>query len=336
MITKFNNFVNEGVVDKMTPKSHEYIRNHVKDYTPDQKLTLGCQQGILWLVKEAIEEGANYNNYSVLGDASRYNQLEIVKYLIEDMGVDVNINDDYALKNAVINGRTDITEYLIDKGANVNYRNGYLFYISWDKMEADMCRLLVKKGLDLQSFVDNSDITFHPAFRNFIKLHFPNIDVSKMKLIKNDKTKFWESVNYSFKNDYWKSRYGKHFDNINNAKPGDVLDNEDVYLLVEYLTSQAGKYEESFDEEEGGDLGERLERYRKYRLEEVPVDRIDLTEWSVDKDVVREYRDLYTETHSYPPIVLDHRYGIIDGIHRANGLKLAGLDKILAFVGIKN
>jgi hypothetical protein len=326
----YKDFVNESITDKMTPIDREYIQNHVKDFTPDMKLTIACQQGILWLVEEAIEEGANYNTWTFLSDACRYGQLDVVKYLVEEKGVDIHILDELPLKNTVINGKTDIAEYLIDKGANVNVENGRLFYAAWDCMHVDMCRLLVKKGLDLQSFIKSKP--FPIELKYFVEHHFPQIDVSEFK-VKKEKSKIQEAITWNFNKPIDEQRYKKHLDVVMNAKVGDVLSNEDIYQYIEYLTIQADKFEYSFVD---GDLAERIEEYSNYILKELLLDALDLTEWEVDRDIANEYRLQYLKGKEYPPIVVDSEYSIIDGIHRANGLKRAGLTKILAFVGIEN
>jgi len=142
----------------------------------------------------------------------------------------------------------------------------------------------------------------------------------------------FESINYTFKNLYNEQRYKKHLDKINNAKVGDILENEDIYLFIEYLVIQADKFEDCFVE---GDLGDRLEKYDNYKLEEISIDRLNLNEWYLDKDYVEEYKEKYLNNKDYPPIVVDSDYGIIDGLHRVNALKESGLKKVLAFVGIE-
>lgn len=139
-----------------------------------------------------------------------------------------------------------------------------------------------------------------------------------------------EAITWEFNKPYHEQRYKEDLDAVMNAKVGDVLDHDIIYQYIEYLTIQAGKYEYSFVD---GDLAERIEEYSKYILKELLLDAIDLDEWDVDKDVAEEYRLKYLKGKEYPPIVVDAQYSIIDGIHRANGLKRAGMTKILAFVG---
>ena len=137
---------------------------------------------------------------------------------------------------------------------------------------------------------------------------------------------------FDFKDNQQEDRYKPILDKITNAKVGDILSNDVVYMYVQYLTDNAGKYEECFGDSEA-DLGERLDQYDKYILKEIPIDKIDTEEWGFDMDDVQEYMKMYSNTKEYPPIVVSKNYSIIDGTHRANALKLCGLKKILAFVG---
>ena len=135
---------------------------------------------------------------------------------------------------------------------------------------------------------------------------------------------------FNFKNPQQEDRYKPILDKIINAKVGDILSNDVVYMYVQYLCDQAGKYDNCFID---GDLGDRLDEYDNYILKEILIDKIDIEEWGFDMDDVEEYMKIYSKTKEYPPIVVSADYSIIDGTHRANALKHCGLKKILAFVG---
>jgi len=60
MISKFNQFINEGVRDLMLPKSKEEIKEILKNTSPDELLQISISKlRDINLVKEAIEKGAN-------------------------------------------------------------------------------------------------------------------------------------------------------------------------------------------------------------------------------------------------------------------------------------
>jgi len=158
-------------------------------------------------------------------------------------------------------------------------------------------------------------------------------DPNKIDIVKKERLDSFESINYKFNNDYDSLRYKKHLDVINNAKIGDILVNETIYLYVEYLVTHGEKndYDNCFVD---GDLGERLDEYDKYQLKEISIDDIDLDEWELDDYYTDIYKTKYIDNKDYPPIVVGSEYSIIDGLHRANALKESGLEKIKAFVGI--
>jgi hypothetical protein len=138
--------------------------------------------------------------------------------------------------------------------------------------------------------------------------------------------------NYTFKSESQEKRYKPILDKIYNAKVGDILDNDVIYQYVEFLTDSADKYEESFVD---GDLGERIDKYDKFILKLIPIDKINIDEFYLYQIDVDNYGIMYNKTKTYPPIVLEADFTIIDGTHRANALHNYGVKDILAFVGIK-
>lgn len=129
-------------------------------------------------------------------------------------------------------------------------------------------------------------------------------------------------------------RFSQTMKEVNNAKPGDIIDESTVYMYVQYLTENSiiNDYESTFID---GDLGDRIERYKQYVLEKVPLDKLDLNEWYLDDYSVTEYAEQIKKSGYCPPLVLDDKYGIIDGTHRANALDKLGRKEVLSFVGIK-
>jgi hypothetical protein len=148
--------------------------------------------------------------------------------------------------------------------------------------------------------------------------------------------KTFEGFNYD------KSRYVGILDKINNAKVGDILPEDIIYQYVEYLVVSGSLTQEYGSSFVDGDLGERIEKYIKYKLMELPIDEIDLDEFELDEEVAEEYAEKFEKTKYYPPLVVGAKspkfgtYRIIDGNHRGNGLKRAGEKTVLAFVGMKN
>jgi ankyrin repeat protein len=116
---------NESVGSLMKPKSEEDIRKKLKNMPLDEKLRTGCEEGLLYVVKDAIEEGADINSLDGIAIqlASSNGHIEIVKYLIQQ-GADIHRNDELALRWACGHRHTDIMKLLLDNGADVNKVTG--------------------------------------------------------------------------------------------------------------------------------------------------------------------------------------------------------------------
>ena len=104
---KFNEFINEGARDLMKPKSEEEVKKSLEGLSSDEILYKGLQNKILWLIKYALEEGANPN---------------------------MSYNDTVPLLSAVHNNNKEMTELLIEYGADIEeyendtyYNDEYIF-----------------------------------------------------------------------------------------------------------------------------------------------------------------------------------------------------------------
>lgn len=60
--------------------------------------------------------------------ACKYGHLNIVNFLYENK-VDIRSEDDSALRFAAANNRMDITIYLLQRGARINFTNGMLYFV---------------------------------------------------------------------------------------------------------------------------------------------------------------------------------------------------------------
>ena len=89
---------------------------------------------------------------------------------------------------------------------------------------------------------------------------------------------------------------------------------------------------EDFDE---GNLIQRIQEYDLYKLEMIPIEKIDPDEWYTDSEQVEDYEIEIKEKPDYPPIIVDKDYTIIDGTHRAKAIKNLGYKSIKAYVPVK-
>jgi len=110
--------VNESI-KHLTPRSEQELRLFVKEeLTPYEKLKMGCLEGLLWMVEDAVKEGIDpsvNNNQSLLW-ACQNGYLNIVKYLLKDKRVDPTDLDSVSLRAATFYRHYDIVKLLLDDG----------------------------------------------------------------------------------------------------------------------------------------------------------------------------------------------------------------------------
>ena len=99
------------------------------------QITEFAKEGDLEGVKSMRSKGVTEHGYkSALREASDNGHLDIVKYLIEEIGVDVHSFNDIALRWAAENGHLEVVKYLIEKGADPSvYDNQALKSASYNK-----------------------------------------------------------------------------------------------------------------------------------------------------------------------------------------------------------
>jgi hypothetical protein len=104
--------VNENVRDLMKPKSEEDIEKAIQKLNPDQQLLKGSANDIVWLVKQALDNGADVHtqNDAALQWACMNGHIEVVKILL-DAGAHVTRNG-YAMQLAKISGHNEIVKLL--------------------------------------------------------------------------------------------------------------------------------------------------------------------------------------------------------------------------------
>ncbi len=89
---------------------------------------------VKWLVAHGADVHGDYFNDSVLLYAVRSSNKDILRYLVEEKGVDVNESanrkmDYSALEEAVKNNNIETVKYLVEHGARIHSHQGYFFLL---------------------------------------------------------------------------------------------------------------------------------------------------------------------------------------------------------------
>lgn len=113
----------------------------------NQMLEAAARKGDLATVKKCVELGADvqHNDNFALRQACLNGQDDLVSYLI-DKGADVNAGDGEPLVGAARYGYDDTVGLLIDKGANVDANGATALFAALDEGHPDAAKLLVFAG----------------------------------------------------------------------------------------------------------------------------------------------------------------------------------------------
>ena len=109
MISKFNQYINEGIRDKMTPKSEDDIRKSLEKLPPLERITKIYHNNVqdLYTRDEINEILEHINPVGILEIAIYYLQdLELVKKLIKE-GVDLSVDNNAFLKAIIMDDHYD-------------------------------------------------------------------------------------------------------------------------------------------------------------------------------------------------------------------------------------
>ena len=112
---------NESIRDKMTPRSEQEVEDAIGDCAPNAKLEAAVSNGVLFVVKKAIEEGADIKKIddNFFNKACQQGYTDVIKFLI-DNGFYFHYHQEFALRSSVWSNRIDVVRLLLEEGADVH------------------------------------------------------------------------------------------------------------------------------------------------------------------------------------------------------------------------
>ena len=139
---------------------------------PNISIVDAAMRGNIEAVKQHIAAGTDVNTKEVDGFTPLYfaaqnGQKEITELLIEK-GADVNVKNYNKggvtpLRGAVANSHMEIAELLIAKGANVNAKEDQGLTLLFFSGTKEIAELLIAKGLDVNAKADDGGTPLHDA-----------------------------------------------------------------------------------------------------------------------------------------------------------------------------
>lgn len=180
MITKYTEFLNEKLTDKLSgfnveemkqqfldgkidiilylnlckkyhiefPTDKEIIKYFKQFDDIDKIFITSLKNNILIGVKYAVEHGSNVNDYNALKNMSEQNNFEIVKYLVEH-GADINKNNNESVNYAIINSNLEMLNYFFSKTSFTSDEINHFFEIATRFNNIDIIKFLINKGADI-------------------------------------------------------------------------------------------------------------------------------------------------------------------------------------------
>jgi len=136
----------EGVRDLMKPKSEEDIRKSFEG-SPNSKLFWGVRHNLLWLVKDALKEGADIHDRSdiALKLAIDNKNIEIVELLLQN-NADIHIDGDYPIRYATEHGDINMIELLLKYNADPHANDDYAYQIAEEDGRKDILKMFKNYG----------------------------------------------------------------------------------------------------------------------------------------------------------------------------------------------
>lgn len=119
-----------------------------EDEEKSQLLTIATLKGAIPVIDLVVDNTYNIKLEKALAVACMENQVETVKHLVQKYGCDVRQHHDRYLRNACLDGHTELVKYLLSQGADVHAYNDAALQNAVYHRHSALVDLLLKAGAD--------------------------------------------------------------------------------------------------------------------------------------------------------------------------------------------
>ena len=128
---------------------------------------------VKYIIENKIEEIPAFRRLQFLEKISDTGYLDILKYFVEDLKFDFHQSEEVVLRRASACGHLDIVKYVVERGANVNVREGSPLRSASLEGRYEIVKYLVEKG----SFISPKAYEFakkhkHYHIADYLDKHF--------------------------------------------------------------------------------------------------------------------------------------------------------------------
>ena len=127
----------------------EYFISLGADITTPNTFFNAAKGGHLTLVKYLVSLGLK-NDYATFY-ASEFGHFEVLKYLVEEVGSDIQIGNSCGVRYAARNGHLHIVKYLYERGANIRSENDMALQKATENGHYEVVQYLCEKGAYVQA-----------------------------------------------------------------------------------------------------------------------------------------------------------------------------------------
>jgi hypothetical protein len=172
----------------------KYLIGKGADINSSPKLMYECfrnNNNLIDTIKVLVENNYNMNQSSAFLEYC-HEKIEVMEYLYCN-GLDIHLDDDFALRIVTFRGSVDMCKFLLSKGANIHANNEQPLINSIIRYTFDisMFKLLVENGADINIKINDEIIQ---KYENFSYRRYGSDKITIVKYVLNkdiDKCNFW-------------------------------------------------------------------------------------------------------------------------------------------------